>query len=182
MRKSAHPEPPIEDTSALAHVLVSALFPMILVTPIAPRPPGTSRWRAAREESRAFVAESWGQSPKVTTRLQNSGLAHMSALALFIVLGVPGALIFALGELADIDPVRIAGAMTVAAGALCFGVHVPLFVRSWFTTADRHQWEAAGRPESWTFRQASQPRAYDLATATLLGGGLAWFFLMLALG
>lgn len=182
MKTASHPEPPVEDSSLLARVLVTTLTPVILVTPIAPRPQGASRWRAAREESRTFVAESWGSTPKATTRLQNRGLAHMSALALFVVLGLPGALIFLLGEFIDLDVVRVIGAVAIAAGALFAGLYVPLFVRSWFATADYNQWEAAGRPEAWAFRQASQPRAYDLVTAAVVGGGLAWFFLMLALG
>jgi hypothetical protein len=115
-------------------------------------------------------------------RLARRKFLHAACLLGFVALALPGTALWALGFTTGVRGAEWAGAITLAAGSCFLALDAALIVRQLGTNLDYEEWHRAGRPESWGFRQWSQPRSSDLAVAAIGSALLAWFFLALTLG
>ncbi|WP_282943922.1 hypothetical protein [Cellulomonas endometrii] len=147
------------------------------------RPRGADgRLRVAWLQAASFVEQSWGERPAPERRLAHRKMLQAACLLDFVAMAVPGLVLYVGGMVVEVDGLRWLGAVLVSTGSCFVAFDLALIVRQHGTSLDFHEWDRAGRPGEWRYRQWSQPRTSDLAVAGLLAAASFIFFMLLCLG
>ena len=172
---------PVRATSSLGRVLVLVLTPVCLLGPRAGGTQTSPLLDRARDEAAHRVEARWGDSPQPSDRLGGRRLLHAACILGFVAFSLPALVLFGIGTGLDLAWSRVVGACFMVPASCFLGFDAGMLLRSFGTHLDFYEWDRAGRPDSWKFREWSQPRGVDLVGAATASFALSAFFLVLML-